>query len=159
MPRFLHSLQAILVARVRKKSNTNCQRMKCKKTKLETWANAQRDGCQAEYRWHPLFNATKLGWRPLLECRAVMLPRRETRWNLLRCPKLANCSQPLLGRSSPYYKDMWRRYYCLTSFFRLSICALVPKIYRQSWAMVPKWQFFMSCIFSEPCAAHFSQAF
>jgi len=23
------------------------------------------------------------------------------------CPKLANRSQPLLGRSSPYYEDMW----------------------------------------------------
>jgi len=23
------------------------------------WADAQRDGCPAEYRWHPLFNATK----------------------------------------------------------------------------------------------------
>jgi len=32
------------------------------------------------------------------------------------CPKLANRSQPLVGRSSPYYEDMWRRYCCLTSF-------------------------------------------
>ena len=24
------------------------------------WANAQRDGRPAEYRWRPLFNATKL---------------------------------------------------------------------------------------------------
>ena len=42
------------------------------------WANAQRDGRPAEYRWRPLFNAAKFGWRPLLECRAVTLPRRET---------------------------------------------------------------------------------
>jgi len=48
---------------------------------LEMWANAQRDGSTAEYRWRPLFNAAKFGWRPLLECRGVglMLPRRETR--------------------------------------------------------------------------------
>jgi len=45
-----------------------------------------------------------------------MLPRRETRWNLQGCPKLANRSQPLIVRSSPYYQDMWRRYYYLTSF-------------------------------------------
>jgi len=50
------------------------------------WANAQRDGRPAEYRRHPLFNATKFGWRPLLECRAVMLPRRETSWNLQGSP-------------------------------------------------------------------------
>jgi len=39
------------------------------------WTNAQRDGHPAEYRWSPLFNAAKCGWRPLAECRAV------TRWN------------------------------------------------------------------------------
>jgi len=50
----------------------------------------------SEYRWHPLFNTAKFGWRPLLECRAVTLPRREARWNLLRCPELANRSQPLV---------------------------------------------------------------
>jgi len=44
------------------------------------WANAQRDGRPAEYRWRPVFNAVKLGWRPLQECRAVTLPRHETRW-------------------------------------------------------------------------------
>jgi len=93
------------------------------------WANAQRDGRPAEYRWRPLFNAAKFGWRPLLEYRALMMPRRETRWNLLGCPQLANSSQPLLGRSSPYYEDMWRSYWCLTRFFRLSINALVAKIW------------------------------
>jgi len=35
------------------------------------WANAQRDGRPAEYRWCPLFNAAKFGCPPLLECRAV----------------------------------------------------------------------------------------
>jgi len=81
------------------------------------WANAQRDGRPAEYRWRPLFNATKFGWLPLLECRAVTLPRSETRWNLLGCPKFPNRSQPLVGRSSPYCDGMWARYCCLTSFF------------------------------------------
>jgi len=45
------------------------------------WANTQRDGRPAEYRWHPLFNAAKFCWRPLLEYRAVTLPRCETHWN------------------------------------------------------------------------------
>jgi len=92
------------------------------------WVNAQRDGRPAEYRWHLLFNAAKFGWLPLLECCAVTLPRCKTRWNLQGCPKLLNRSQPLVGRSSPYYEDTWRRYCCLTSFFRLSIYALVAKI-------------------------------
>jgi len=96
--------------------------------KLEMWANAQRDGRPAEYRWRPLSNATKFGWRPLLECHAVTLSRRKTRWNLQGCPKLVNRSQLLVGRSSPYCEDMWRRYCCLTSFFQLLIRALVAKI-------------------------------
>ena len=28
---------------------------------LEMWANIQRDGRPAEYRWRPLFNAAKFG--------------------------------------------------------------------------------------------------
>jgi len=43
------------------------------------WADAQRDGRPVEYRWRPLFNAAKFGRRPLLECRTVTLPRRESR--------------------------------------------------------------------------------
>ena len=31
------------------------------------WANAQRDGRPAKYRWRPLFNAAKFGWRPPLD--------------------------------------------------------------------------------------------
>jgi len=31
------------------------------KTELEMWANAQRHGRFAEYRWRPLFNAAKFG--------------------------------------------------------------------------------------------------
>ena len=32
-----------------------------KQTQLEMWANAQRDGRPAKYRWRPLFNAAKFG--------------------------------------------------------------------------------------------------
>jgi len=88
------------------------------------WTNAQRDGCPAKYRWRPLFNAAKFGWHPLLECRAVTLPRRKTRWNLQGCPKLPTSCPPLVGRSSPYYEDMSRRYCCLTTFF--SDCRYMP---------------------------------
>jgi len=87
------------------------------------WANAQSDGRCAEYRWRPLFNAAKFGWRPLLECCAVMLPRCETHWKLPGCPKLTKRSQPLVGWSSPYCKDRWGRYCCLTSF---SDCRYAP---------------------------------
>jgi len=107
------------------------------------WANAQRDGRPAKYRWRPPFNATKFGWRPLLECHAVMLPRCETRWNWQGCPKLPHWSQPLVGRSLPYCADIWRRYCCLTNFFPIvDMCLSCEDIARQSCAMVPRWRFF-----------------
>jgi len=121
------------------------------------WAIAQCDGHPAKYRWRPLFNAAKFGWRPLLECRAVTLPRRESHWNLQGCPKLANRSQPLVGWSSPYYEDMWRRYRCLTSFFPIVYtCLSGEDTARQSCAMVPEWRFFLRPVFSASRVQHMS---
>ena len=74
------------------------------------------------------------------------------------CPKLANSSQPLWGRSSLYYEDRWRRYWCLTRFFS-DYCLSCEEMARQSCAMVPRWRFFVCCIFSVPRAAHFRHAF
>jgi len=127
------------------------------------WANAQRDGRPAKYRWRPLFNAAKYGWRPLLECHAVTKPKRETRWNLQGCPKLTKRSQPLVGQSSPYYGDMWRRYCCLTSCFPIvDTCLFLRRYSPTICGMVPRWRFlatFASCICSEPRAAHFRPVF
>jgi len=124
------------------------------------WANAQRDGRHAEYRWHPLFNAAKFGWRPLLECRAVTMPRRETRWNYLGCPKLTKRSQPLVGQSSPYCADMWRRHCCVTSFFLIvDTCLSCEDTARQICAMVPRWRFlatFLRPVLSASRAQHVS---
>jgi len=104
---------------------------------LEMWANAQRDGRPAKYTGGALWSTPQCGWRPLVECHAVMLPRRETRWNLLGCPKLMKRPQLLVGWNSPYCQDMWGRYCCLTSFFfRLDTCLSCEDIARQSCAMV-----------------------
>ena len=110
------------------------------------WANAQRDGRPAEHRWRPLFNVAKFGWRPLLDCRAVTLPRRDTRWNMIGCPKPASRSQPLVGRCSPYCGNVWRTYCCLTSFFQIVDACLnnCEETVRHSCAMVPRWRFFAS---------------
>jgi len=107
------------------------------------WANAQRDGRPAEYRWHPLVNATRFGWRPILECRAVTLPRRRNPLKFVGCPKLPDLSQPLVGQSSPYCANVWRRYRCLTIFFLIVHKFLsCEDIARQSCAMVPRWRLF-----------------
>jgi len=108
---------------------------------LEMWANAQRDGRPVEHRWRaPSVQRCKVWLTPTTRCRAETLPRRETHSNLEGCPKLVNRSQPLLGRSSPYYEDMWRTYCSLTSFFPIvDMCLSCEDIARQSCAMVPRW--------------------
>jgi len=93
----------------------------------------------------------KCGWPPVNDVCAVTLPRRETSWNLQGCPKLTNTSQPFVGRSSPYYGDMWRRYRCLISFFPIfDTCLSSEDIAGQICAMVPKWRFF--------CVLYFQRA-
>ena len=125
--------------------------------------HAQGDVCPAKCRWRPLFNAAKFGWHPLIECRAVILPRRKTQWNLLGWPKLVYGSQPsgiLIHLAvwpqyvSPYCRDMCWRYCCLTSFFLIvDTCLSCEDIARQNCAMVRRWQFLGSCISSEPLTA------
>ena len=67
-------------------------------------------------------------------------------------PQTRNRSQPLVGRSSPYYQDMWRRYCCLISYFPIvDMCLRCEDIARQSCAMVPRWRFlatFLRLVFS-----------
>ena len=124
------------------------------------WANAQSDGRPAKCRWRPLFNATNFRCRPLLECCAVTLSRRETRWSILGCHKLANRSQPLVARSSPYCQQMWEKHCCLTSFFPIvDTCLSWEDIARQSCAMVPRWRIFgdfLGPTFPASCMQHIS---
>jgi len=69
------------------------------------WANAQRDGRPAIYRWRPLFNAAKFGWCPLLECRAVT-------------DNFDNKGREVFCKVSLYKKCQWQSYSainCLSS--------------------------------------------
>jgi len=43
-------------------------------------------------------------------------------------PQTRQSSTPLVGRSLPYYEDVWTIYRCLTTFFRLSVHASAAKI-------------------------------
>ena len=110
------------------------------------WTNAQRDGRPTEYRWRPLFNAAKFGWRPILECPAVTLPIRENRWNLQGCP---NYRTDL----SRYWAEVHhivgtsRGDIAINKFFPIvDSCLICEDIARQSCTMVCRWRVFASCI-------------
>jgi len=59
------------------------------------------------------------------------------------CPKLPERSQPLVDRSSPYCAGHLEEILLLNEFFPIvDMCLNCEDIARQSWAMVPRWQFF-----------------
>jgi len=123
------------------------------------WDNAQRDGRLAEYRWRRLFNvAVWLTPTTRLPCSNASKTR-----NALKFAGMPQTPEPISAvswKSSPYYDDMWRRYWCLTSFFPIvDTCLSCEDTAQQSCVMVPRWRFFASCISSEPHAAHFRPAF
>ena len=68
--------------------------------------------------------------------------------------------QPLVAVRSPYSGDMWRRYYCLTSFFPIiNTCLSCKDTARQRCAMVPRWQIFGDFLrpaFPASCLHHIS---
>jgi len=63
------------------------------------WANAQRDGHPAEYRWRPLFNAAKFDWCPLPECRAVTLPKGAKTRNPLKLAGMPQTNKQISAAS------------------------------------------------------------
>ena len=88
------------------------------------WANAQRDGRPAITLGGALYSTPQslADADYYMPCSNAAKTRNQLKFG--EVPQ----SQPLVGRSSPYYGDIWRTYRCLTSFFRLSIRALLAKI-------------------------------
>jgi len=79
------------------------------------WANAQRDGCPAEYRWHPVLNAAKFGSCPLLDCCAVTLPTGERKnWRM----QVNFAPSKILLRSN----SRWKCVYSLPAQVRAKHC-------------------------------------
>ena len=123
------------------------------------WANAQRDGRPAKYRWRPLFNAAV--WLTLTT-RVLCSNAAKTRQPLKFAgepQKLANRSQPLVGRSSHIMRTCGGGIVFNKFFPIVDTCLSCKDTARQSCAMVTKWRFFASCIFSELRAARFRHAF
>ena len=84
------------------------------------WTNAQRDGCPAEYRWRPLFDAA-VWLTPTTRVPCSNAAKMRNPLKVAGVHKLTKRSQPLVGRSSRYCKDMWGD---IAKFF--SDCRYVP---------------------------------
>ena len=116
------------------------------------WANAQRDGRPAEYRWRPLFNLAKFGWRQLLECRACS-NAANTR-NPLKFAGVPQTRQRISAISGPKFTILRRNMEEVLLFNKFfSDCRYMPSLQRYSatiCAMVPKWRF-LRPVFFTPC--------
>ena len=67
------------------------------------WANAQRDGCPAEYRWRPLFNAAV--W--LTPTTRVPCSNAAKTRNLLKLPGVPQTNEMISAASGPKFTILW----------------------------------------------------
>ena len=92
------------------------------------WANAQRDGRPAEYRWRPLFNAAV--WLTLTT--SVPCSNAAKTRNPLKFVAVHQTTGPISAASGPKFTILWEHVEEILLlnkfFFRLSIRALVAKI-------------------------------
>jgi len=92
------------------------------------WANAQRDGRPAEYRWRPLFNAAvRLTPTTRVPCSNAAKTR-----NPLKLPGVPQTNETISAASGPMFTILCSHVEEVVLlnkfFFRLSIRALFPKI-------------------------------
>ena len=115
------------------------------------WANAQRDGRPAEYRWRPLLNAAV--W--LTPTTRVRCSNGAKTRNPLKFVGVPQTNEPISAASGPKFTILWghvEEILLLNMFFPIvDTCLSCEDIARQSCAMVPRWLFlatFLRPVFS-----------
>ena len=113
------------------------------------WANAQRDGRPAEYRWRRLFNAAV--W--LTPTTRVPCSKAAKTRNPLKFAGVPQTPEPISAVSGP--KVTILRGHAKEVFFPIvDTCLSCEDIARQSCAMVPRWRFFLRHF----CVLYFQRA-
>jgi len=129
-------------------------------TKTRMWANAQRDGRPAEYRWRPLCNAAVL----LTPTTTVPCSNATKTRNPLKFAGVPQTPERMSAASVPKFTIRTSEEILLFNIF--SDCRYVPELRRYSrttlcdGAQMANFfgDFFAFCIFSEPRAACFRPA-
>ena len=105
------------------------------------WANAQRDGRPAEYRWRPLFNAAV--W--LTPTSRVPCSNAANKRNPLKLPGVSQTNETISAASGPKFTIFWghmEEILLLNKFFLIvNTCLSCKDIARQNCGMVPRWRF------------------
>jgi len=123
------------------------------------WANAQRDGRPAEYRWRPPLNATV--W--LTPTTRVPCSNAAKMRNPLKLAGVPQTNETISTASGQKFTVLWghvEEILLLNKFFPIvDTCRNCEDIARQSCAMVPRWQFlatFLRPVFTASREQHIS---
>jgi len=123
------------------------------------WANAQRDGRPAEYRWRPLLNAAV--W--LTPTTRVPCSNAAKKRNPLKLAGVPKTNEMISAASGPKFTMLWgqvEEILLLNKFFPIvNTCRSCDDKARQSCAMVPRWRFlatFLHPVFAASREQHIS---
>ena len=123
------------------------------------WANAQREGRPAEYRWRPLFNAAV--W--LSPTTRVPLSNAAKTRNPLKLPGVPQTNEMISAASMPKFTILWghvEEILLLNKFFPIvDTCLSCKDIAGQICRMVPRWRFlatFLGPAFAASSVQHLS---
>ena len=118
------------------------------------WANAQRDGCPAEYRWCPLFNAAV--W--LTPTTRVPCSNAAKMRNPLKLPGVPQTNETISAASGPKFTILWghvKEIVLLNKFLSIvDTCLSCEDIVRESCGMVPRWRFLATFLGPAFAASH-----
>jgi len=127
--------------------------------KTRMWANAQRDGRPAEYRWCSLFNATV--W--LTPTTRVPCSNAAKTRESLKLPGVPQTNEKIPAASGPKFTILWghvEEILLLNKFFSIvDTCLSCEDIARQSCVMMPRWRIlatFLDPAFSASRVQHIS---
>jgi len=105
------------------------------------WANAQRDGRPAKYRWRPLFNAAVY----LMPTTRVPCSNAAKMRNPLKLPGVPQANETISATSGLKFTILWGHVgeiLLLNKFFPIvDTCLSCKDVARQTCGMVPRWRF------------------
>ena len=123
--------------------------LSCKNVTTRRWADAQRDGRPAKYRWRPLSNAAV--WPA--PTAGVPCSNAAKMRNSLKLAGAPQTTGPISAASGPKFSILWghlEEILLLNKFFPIvDTCLSCKDMPRQSCAMVPRWRFFGEFLWPE----------
>jgi len=106
------------------------------------WANAQRDGRPAEYRWRGALCSTPQSLADAHCTTRVACSNAAKTRKPLKFAGMPQTPEPISAASGPKFTILWRHVEDKFFFPIVDVCLSCEEPTRQNCAMVPRWRFF-----------------